>query len=718
MNRTTLIDSGYDCWLGYKRIADDSVRESYLERCSRYVVIGGEGQGEGEGKGEGETGGETRGGGRGEISVLRTASKELCLALTSLLGSDVRESAVESGSLGGTIVAGVYGSSPVFEQLAHTYDFAELGDEGYIIHASEEDGDGSIYLTASSDKGVLYAVFHFIRLLQTGGTLAGQQIREVARNGLRMINHWDNMDGSVERGYAGGSIFYKDGRFIEDKSRIRDYARLLASAAINAISINNVNVHRQESKLITDEFLPDVAEVAGIFREYGIRLYLSVNYASTIEIGGLDTADPLDPVIAAWWKDAAAKIYRYIPDFGGFVVKADSEFRPGPFTYGRNHADGANMLADAIAPFGGAVIWRCFVYNCLQDWRDRKTDRARAAYDHFIPLDGEFRDNVMLQIKNGPMDFQVREPVSPLFGGLTKTNQLLELQIAQEYTGQQRHVCYLIPQWKEVYDFDTYACGEKSTVAEIASGRLFGRARGGIAAVSNVGDDLNWCGHVLAQANWYGYARLAWNPDLSAEQIASEWIRMTFGLDEELERVVLDMLLGSYNIYESYTAPLGVGWMVNPNHHYGPNVDGYEYSKWGTYHYADRQGMGVDRTVLSGTGYAGQYHAPVAERYESLDECLDEMLLFFHHVPYLHVLHSGKTIIQHIYDTHFSGAEQAAELLEKWDLLASRVDSGRFEHVRERLAHQAEHACEWRDMINTYFYRKSGIADEQGRVIY
>ncbi len=312
----------------------------------------------------------------------------------------------------------------------------------------------------------------------------------------------------------------------------------------------------------------------------------------------------------------------------------------------------------------------------------------------------------------------MREPVSPLFGGLTETNRLLELQIAQEYTGQQRHLCYLVPQWKEVYDFDTYARGEGSTVAEIASGRLFGSARGGIAAVSNIGDDANWSGHVLAQANWHGYARLAWNPALSAEEIAAEWVRMTFGLDEELERVVLEMLLSSYDIYESYTAPLGVGWMVNPNHHYGPNVDGYEYSKWGTYHYADCHGMGVDRTVRSGTGYAGQYHAPVAECYESAADCPDELLLFFHHVPYTHVLQSGTTVIQHIYDTHFGGAERAAGLVEKWDSIAAQVDSDRFRQVRERLAHQAEHACEWRDMINTYFYRKSGIADEQGRVIY
>ncbi|RKP51595.1 alpha-glucuronidase [Cohnella endophytica] len=685
---TQSIDNGYDCWLNYKYIEEDRLRNSYVESCAQITVIG-------------------------ESAVMQSARRELSLALTSMLGK-----APESGSFpvsDSGIVAGTFGSSPVFDELAREYVIDELGDEGYVIRAMDND---RLYLAAATDKGVLYAVFHFIRLLQTGESIEGLRVRQVPGNGLRMINHWDNMDGSIERGYAGNSIFYRDGEFVGDKGRIRDYARLLASGAINAVSINNVNVHQQESKLITKQFLPEVAIVADIFGDYGIRLYLSVNFASPIEIGGLDTADPLAPEVSEWWMRAARDIYRYVPDFGGFVVKADSEFRPGPFTYGRNHADGANMIADALEPFGGEVIWRCFVYNCLQDWRDRKTDRARAAYDHFTPLDGQFRDNVLLQIKNGPMDFQVREPVSPLFGGLKRTNQLLELQITQEYTGQQRHLCYLVPQWKEVFDFDTHARGQGSTVAETASGRLFGRKRGGIAAVTNIGDDANWTGHVLAQANWYGYSRLAWDAGLSSEQIALEWIRMTFGQEPGLESVILEMLMSSYGIYEDYTAPLGVGWMVNPGHHYGPNVDGYEYSKWGTYHYADCHGLGVDRSIRSGTGYAGQYHYPVAATYESPESCPDELLLFFHHVPYTHMLKSGKTVIQHIYDTHFGGAERAANLIAQWDSIAEKIDGQTYRETRERLVHQAEHAGEWRDLVNTYFYRKSGIADELGRLIY
>lgn len=595
------IESGYECcWLGYEYIDNGHLRESYKKHCSRLGITG-------------------------KSTLLESARRELKLALAALLGQPPLER--EILDIGPTIVVGTFGSSRVFDSLAKESDIAELGVEGYVIHTSDE---GNIFIAAAKDKGVLYAVFHFIRLLQTGESIEGLRIREIPENSLRMINHWDNMDGSIERGYAGNSIFFSENRFVDDLSRVQNYARLLASGGINAVSINNVNVHREESKLITELFLSDVAKVASIFRDYGVRLYLSVNFASPMEIGGMGTADPLEPSVSRWWEGRVKEIYRFIPDFGGFLVKADSEFRPGPFTYGRNHADGANMLADALEPYGGEVIWRCFVYNCLQDWRDRSTDRARAAYDHFMPLDGMFRDNVLLQIKNGPMDFQVREPVSPLLGGMARTNQLMELQITQEYTGQQRHLCYLVPQWKEILDFDTYVQGKHSTVAEVASGRLFGRKRGGLAAVTNIGDEANWTGHVLAQANLYGYARLAWNSRLSSEQIAREWVRMTFRQDVELEEVILKMLLSSYPIYEEYTTPLGVGWMVNPDHHYGPNVDGYEYSKWGTYHYADCHGIGVDRTVRTGTGYAGQYHSPQSEIFESLEQCPDELLLFFH----------------------------------------------------------------------------------------
>jgi len=376
------------------------------------------------------------------------------------------------------------------------------------------------------------------------------------------------------------------------------------------------------------------------------------------------------------------------------------------------------MLAEALEPFGGIIIWRAFVYNCLQDWRDLETDRAKAAYDNFMPLDGKFRDNVILQIKNGPMDFQVREPVSPLFGGMKNTNQILELQITQEYTGQQKHLCYLIPQWKEILQFDTYARGRGSTVERIVTGSVFPQKHTGFAGVVNVGNDHNWTGHTLAQANLYGYGRLSWNPELSAEEITDEWVRLTFGNEPGLIKTISRILLTSWEVYEKYTSPLGIGWMVNPGHHYGPSVDGYEYSPWGTYHRADHFGIGVDRTTEKGTGFTGQYYPENAKLYESMEKCPEELLLFFHHVSYTYHLKSGKTLIQHIYDTHFEGVEKVKEMIKCWQDMKGVIFDETYNHVLARLKIQLDHAREWRDVINSYFYRKSGISDELNRKIY
>lgn len=591
---------------------------------------------------------------------------------------------------------------------------ASYQEDTYTIDSSEN----LLTLTGGSSRAILYGIFHVLRLIQQRKSLDNLSIKETPKNKIRMINHWDDMDGSVERGYAGESFFFKDYKFIKDRQRIHDYARLLSSVGINALTINNVNVHKIETELVTDTYLADVKLTSDIFNQYGITMYLSINYAAPIELGVLDTADPLDKNVIAFWEKTAKRVYEVVPNLGGFLVKADSENRPGPFTYNRDHAEGANMLGKALEPYGGIVIWRCFVYNNKQDWRDRKTDRARAAYDHFKPLDGKFNDNVVLQIKNGPMDFQVREPVSPLIGELKDTNQFLEFQIAQEYLGQQRHLVYLIPQWKEVLEFDTYAKGKGTKVKDIVSGEVFDNKIAGIVAVSNVGIDYNWTGHTMAQLNLYGYGRLIWNPDLTAEEIAMEWIKQTFGHDPQLIETIMKMVMPSWEAYENYTSPLGIGWMVNVSHHYGPNIDGYEYDMWGTYHYADRNGIGVDRTIATGTGYTGQYYKENQELYESIETCPDELLLFFHHVPYTHVLQSGKTVIQHIYDTHFKGVEQVEEMIEHWTSLEDKIDQRRYQDVKERLEHQLWSAKEWRDTINTYFYRKSGIADEHNRKIY
>lgn len=645
------------------------------------------------------------------------------LQTTAVVGAETLTQAITAELRRG--LRGLLGQEPrVVEQAAEAAVEVRLVErseesmnpEGFRLSVREEQGALRVVIASPGEQGLLYGTFAFLRALQLGEIAAGLEREDWPRTPLRLLNHWDNLDGSIERGYAGRSIFFRDNDLVEDLDRVRDYARLLASLGINGVAVNNVNVHREETQLIAAK-LELVRVISSIFREYGIRLFLSINFATPLEFG-LDTADPLNSEVREWWRDRAAQIYSVIPDLGGFLVKADSENRPGPFTYGRSHAEGANMLAEALEPFGGIVVWRCFVYNCAQDWRDTKTDRARAAYDHFMPLDGLFWDNVILQIKNGPMDFQVREPVSPLFGGLERTNQVLELQITQEYTGQQRHLCYLVPQWKEILAFDTYAQGPGSTVAKIVTGSVFPQRWSGLAAVANIGDDPNWTGHTLAQANLYGYGRLAWDPELTSEQITREWVVLTFGHDPEVVATVSELLLGSWQVYENYTVPLGIGWMCNPGHHYGPSPEGYEYSRWGTYHRADRTAIGVDRSVRSGTGFAGQYRPENARRYETVETCPEELLLFFHRIPYTHVLKSGKTLIQHIYDTHFLGVEQVEEMIEKWKGLEGKINPETFFHVLERLEGQLVDAKEWRDVLNTYFYRLTHIPDIHGRKIY
>ncbi|WP_166845215.1 alpha-glucuronidase [Isoptericola sp. BMS4] len=576
--------------------------------------------------------------------------------------------------------------------------------------------DGKVTVTAVTATSLLHGFFHVVRLEESAFAAPDADETHAPAAALRMLDHWDNVDvhpvmGQVERGYAGGSIFYDDGGVRTDLSRATAYARLLASVGVDRACINNVNVHAREARLLTDD-LPEVARVAAALRPYGVRTHLAVSFAAPMTLGGLPTADPFDDDVRTWWRDAAAAVWTLIPDFGGFVVKADSEGQPGPFAYGRDHADGANLLAEAVAPHGGLVHWRAFVYDHRQDWRDRSTDRARAAYDHFAPLDGRFAENVVLQVKHGPMDFQVREPVSPVLAAMPRTRVALELQVTQEYTGQQRHAVYLGPAWAEVLGFRFRGEDTPALAEEVA-------ASGGFAAVSNVGGDRFWTGHPLAQANLYAYGRLTWDPTLDALDVLDEWITQTFPDASTLLRSTLHTILDdSWATYELYTAPLGVGFMVRPGHHYGPDVDGYEYTPWGTYHFADRDGVGVDRTRATGTGYTGQYPAPWRDVYESVETCPDELLLFFHHVPYTHVLHSGSTVIQHVYDTHFAGVERVEAMVRRWEDVAGEVPDDVAARVRERLAEQLRSAVEWRDQLTTYFFRKSGILDARGRTIY
>jgi alpha-glucuronidase len=563
-------------------------------------------------------------------------------------------------------------------------------------------------IRASDKSGLLYGVYALLMRLRSGDDPSSIQSESAPAVRRRVLNHWDNINGTVERGYSGNSLFFKDGAISYDASRVRDYARLLASVGINEIALNNVNVTEQSAKLVTEDMLPEVAGLAGIFRPFGIRLILSVHFEGPVITGHLETADPKDEKVQAWWRETADTVYRYIPDLAGFLVKADSEFRDGPAAFGRTQADGANMIAQALAPHQGTVYWRCFVYNCNQDWRDMKTDRPKAAYEHFYPLDGEFLSNVVLQIKFGPADFQVREPNSPLLGAMLKTRQAIEFQITQEYTGQQIDLYALAVQWEEI--FNTPISDTRLTRS------LAGREVDTIAAVSNVGSDMNWTGHTLAQANLYAFGRMAWDPSLTARQVTEEWIIQTFGNDPTVIKKLTCMMLMSRGVYEKYNAPLGIGWMVTVGKHYGPSVDGYEYMKWGTYHRADHKAIGVDRTKI-GTGFTAQYHPFLDRLYSGKNTCPEELLLFFHRLPYTYRLESGKTLIQHIYDTHFEGAEDVQGFIETWESLKEFLPHCVYESVRIRLHRQLENALEWRDVVNTYFLRKTGIRDEKGRFI-
>ncbi len=579
--------------------------------------------------------------------------------------------------------------------------------------------DGGVLVVEGSDpRGVLYGAFALLRLIGEEHSLATLDEFSAPWAAVRWTNEWDNPNGTIERGYAGPSIFFEGGKVRADLSRAAAYARLLSSVGIDGCTINNVNA---AIDLLKPENIKDIARIADVFRPYGVRLSLSVDMSSPKVVGGLKTFDPLDPEVAAWWKTKVDEIYAAIPDFGGVVIKADSEGRVGPSQYGRSQSDAANVVARALRPHGGVVLYRAFVYNNHLDWNDMKADRARAGYDIFHPLDGKFDENVIVQIKHGPIDFQVREPVSPLFAGLPHTNEAIELQITQEYTGQQRHLVYLVPMWKEALDTNMRAAAAAAAlpVKLIVSGRTVDtehHAMGGFVGVSGVGTD-GWLGSPLAMANLYGFGRLAWDPNLSAAAISDEWTRLSFGNDAKVRGTINQLELNSWHIYESYTGSLGVGTLTDiVGAHFGPGIESAERNGWGQWIRADHDGVGMDRTVATGTGYIGQYPALLAAKYESLATCPDDLLLFMHHVPYAYRLHSGETVIQHIYDTHYWGAQAAAAQVPAWEQLQGKVPDATYAEVLRRLKFQAGAAVVWRDAITTWFAKESGVPDALGRV--
>ena len=579
----------------------------------------------------------------------------------------------------------------------------ELAEEEYDIAASMNITE----ICGGSETGLLYGVYAFLRQTALAGGFCSFSAHAKPSQPLRMLNHWDNADSTIERGYSGNSFFFVDNELAVNERTVM-YARLMASVGINAVVINNVNVRGKAKRLLVEDYADKLEELGGLFSRYGIKLFICPDFAAPKNVGGLDSADPLDERVINWWNTICETLFTKVKGMGGFLVKADSEGEPGPLAYGRTHADGANMLARAVRPYGGIVIWRCFVYNCTQDWRDKKTDRACASYENFIGLDGQFDDNVYLQVKNGPVDFQIREPVHPLFGAMKNTKLVIEFQLAQEYTGQQKHVCWLIPMFKEILAHRTHHKLPDDRVGKIVSG---------VAAVANTGDDYCWTGTELAAANLYCYGRMLFDENISCDELAEEWSELTFGDDDSVTSAVKEILTKSKDAYEEYTVPLGIGWMCHPQDHYGPDPWGYEFSRWGTYNRADRDAVGVDRSA-SGSGYSEQYAPELAELYGNIDRCPDELLLFFHRVPYTHILHSGKTVIQHIYDAHFEGYAKAEHFAELWAGLEGKVDERSFKNVSERFKMQLTCAKEWRDIINCFFHRLSGIDDAQGREIF
>ena len=669
-------ETGYNAWLRYAPL-DEAVARRYSEVLPAAIVT------------------------LSGAAPIQSAQQELIAGIRGMLGRNLQ--AVSGTPAGSAIVL-----ATLTELRQAGTPFVLIGTlpaDGYWLKTINASGRRYIVITAANDRGVLYGAFAMLRKIALGESIADLDEKQSPSVPARWVNEWNNLDGTIERGYGGRSIFWDDGRSRENLDRVRDYARMLASLGINGCAINNVNA---DPRLLGSDFIPHVARIADAFRPWGVRVALAIDFGSPRTLGGLDTFHPIDPAVIAWWKFKVDEIYRAVPDFGGFVLKADSEGRVGPSTYGRTHADAANVVARALKPHGGVIFYRGFVYDHHMDWTNLKNDRARAAYDNFHELDGTFDENVIIQIKNGPIDFQVREPASPLLGALDKTKEAIELQITQEYLGQARHLVYLVPMWKETLDFDMRVRGGRTPVKKSVSG---------FVGVSNVGLSDNWFGNHMSQANLYGFGRLAWNPDLSARQITEEWTRLTFGNDSKLVETITRIQLSSWRTYENYTGPLGLQTLTDiVGNHYGVAVEASERNGWGQWHRADERSVGMDRTVATGTGFIGQYSSAVARFYESMETCPDDLILFMHHVPYTHVLHSGKTVIQFIYDSHYEGAETVARYLREWKSIKGRVDDRRYREVLAQLEYQVGQAMVWRDAVSNWFLHASGIPDSRGRV--
>ncbi len=675
-NMTVAASDGYNLWLNYKPVAAE-LQNEYNQQIKSLLITG-------------------------DSPTLNIVKGELSSGLEKMLGKKLPSA--KSSAEQNTIIAGkleniLFAMNPEIEK-----GIRQIGGEGFVIFS--EPGKNTV-ITAQSDIGVLYGTYYFLQLVQTGKNISKLNVVSSPGIKIRVLNHWDNLDGSIERGYAGNSLW--DWKSLPGKTdpRYTDYARANASIGINGTVLNNVNAN---PAMLTPGYLEKVAALANIFRPYGLKVYLSIKFSSPVNIGGMETADPLDPAVQQWWKKKVEEVYSYIPDFGGFLVKANSEGQPGPQNYNRSHADGANMLADALKPFGGIVMWRAFVYdNNVPD------DRAKQAYNEFKPLDGTFRDNVLVQVKNGAIDFQPREPFHPLFGAMPKTPLMMEFQITQEYLGQSTDLCYLAPLFKECLDSDTYAKGPGSTVAKVIDGSLENHQITGIAGVANTGSDRNWTGHLFGQANWFTFGKLAWNTNLSSEEIADDWIKLTFSNDEKVVATIRKMMMDSREISVNYMTPLGLHHIMGYNHHFGPGPwVNRGRADWTSvyYHRADSTGIGFNRTP-SGSDATSQYHQPVAGVFANPETCPEKYLLWFHHLPWDYTMKSGRTLWDEICLHYYSGVEGVKNMQKEWNSLEGKIDSELFGMVKTKLTKQEKLAEWWRNSCVLYFqqYSKKPLPD-------
>jgi alpha-glucuronidase len=664
-------EDGYRLWLRYDKISNSSLLNKYKTAIQFPFVIG-------------------------KSETVTIAQNELSNALSGLFGAGIISN---SGNIAAsTLICSTPYQSQEIKNLSAKLNLSKVGEEGFVVTTQMIRSKKRIIIAGNTDIAVLYGVYHFLRLLQTNQSIDNLNIISVPKLKLRMLNHWDNLNRTVERGYAGFSIWdwhklpgYIDKRYV-------DYARANASIGINAISLTNVNAN---SIVLTKPYLEKVKALADIFRPYGIKIFLTARFSSPIEIGRLRTADPLNDTVQNWWNEKAKEIYSLIPDFGGFLVKANSEGQPGPQNYKRNHADGANMMADAVAPFKGIIIWRAFVYSDVNP-----EDRHKQAYNEFVPLDGKFRNNVMVQVKNGAIDFMPREPFHPLFGAMPKTPLMMEFQVTQEYLGQATNLVFLAPLFKEVLQSDTYYKGKGSTVAKIIDGSLDNHSLNGMTGVANIGNDINWCGHPFAQANWYALGRLAWDYDLSSDQIADEWLQMTYSNNSSFLAAASKMMLQSRDIMVQYSNPSGLHHIMGTGHHYGPApwISNLNRPDWNPvyYHKADSIGVGFNRTV-TGSNAIEQYFPEARKLWEDLNTCEEKNLLWFHHVAWNYKMKSGRTLWDELCYQYYTGADRVKNMQQIWNGLRQFVDKERFEQVNMLLKIQYDEAVWWRNACLLYF---------------